>query len=223
MELTGSDRTIRVVLVEDHTTVRQAIAFVLDRTPGYEVVAELDSVAQAQLCPADFDVAIVDLSLKDENGTDVIKELRRINPQAMVMVLTASLDRSQLAQAVDAGASAVLHKSIPLEEITGAVRQLVAGDALMSMDEVIELLRLAGKEREKDHQKRRIIEQLSVREKQILQALANGLTDKEIAEQLRISIKTERRHMTSIFLKLGVDSRLQALLMAIRCGIVEVQ
>jgi DNA-binding NarL/FixJ family response regulator len=218
-----SDHPSRVALIEDHATVRQALAFVLEREPEFEVVAQAGSLAEARRFRANFDVAVVDLGLPDGHGTEAIRDLRKINPKSMVLVLTANPDRTEFARAVEAGASGVLHKSTPLEEVAGAVRRLVAGEALLSSDEVIEFLRLAGSVREKDYHARVAVQQLTRREKEILRALAEGLNDREIAEQLHISFETERSHMTNILAKLGVDSRLQALVFAARSGIVKIR
>jgi DNA-binding NarL/FixJ family response regulator len=92
------------------------------------------------------DVAIVDLGLPDGYGADFIKELREKNPQALV--LSASLDRAEVARAVEAGAAGVLHKSAGMEEVVDAVRRLRAGETLMSLEEVVELLGFAGSRRE---------------------------------------------------------------------------
>ena len=216
-------QTTRIVLIEDHAAVRQALAFVLEREPELEVVAQAGSLAEAHRLPAGFDVAIVDLGLPDGHGTEAIRELRLINPESAVLVLTANPHRAQWAQAVEAGASGVLHKSTPLEEIADAVRRLMAGEALLTSDEVIELLRLAGSQREKDYRMRMAIQQLTQREKETLQGLAEGLNDREIAKRLHISFETERSHMTNLLAKLGADSRLQALVLAARSGIVEIR
>jgi two-component system nitrate/nitrite response regulator NarL len=213
----------RIALIEDHAAVRQALAFVLEREPGLEVVAQAGTLAEARRFSADFDVAIVDLGLPDGHGTEAIRELRTINPKCAVLVLTANPHRTQFARAVEAGASGVLHKSTPLEEVAEAVRRLMAGEALLTSNEVIELLRLAASEREKDYHTRMAVQQLTRREKEILQGLAEGLNDREIAKQLHISFDTERSHMTNILAKLGADSRLQALVFAARSGIVEIR
>jgi len=213
----------RIALIEDHATVRQALAFVLEREPELEVVAQAGSLAEARRFSDDLDVAIVDLGLPDGHGTDAIRELHTINPKCAVLVLTANPHRTQFARAVEAGASGVLHKSTPLEEIAEAVRRLIAGEALLTSNEVIELLRLAGSEREKDYSTRMAILQLTQREKEILQSLAEGLNDRQIAERLHISFETERSHMTNILTKLGADSRLKALVYATRSGIVEIR
>ena len=222
MQQSREDQRNRLGLVEDHSAVRQALAFVLEREGGFEVVAQAGSVAEAREFPNEVDVAIIDLGLPDGDGIEVIKELHEKNPEIIALVLSATSDRTQLARAVEAGAAGLLHKATPLPEITQAVRRLLAGEALIAMDEVIEFLRLASREREKEYQEHLVMEQLTLREEEILQCLAEGLNDRQIAQQLHISIDTERNHMTSIFAKLGVKSRLQAILFAIRRGIVEI-
>jgi DNA-binding NarL/FixJ family response regulator len=125
-----------------------------------------------------------------------------------------------MARAVEAGAAGFLHKSAGMVEVMEAIRRLRAGETLLPVEEVVELLRFAGSRREHEHEARLAIAQLTPREKEVLQALAEGLDGKEIAEQLGISDKTERNHMASILAKLGVHSRLQALVFALRHNVV---
>jgi two-component system nitrate/nitrite response regulator NarL len=139
-----------------------------------------------------------------------------------VLILTASADREAHARAVEAGAAGVLHKSVRIADVVDAARRLAAREALLSPAEVIELLRLAGRRRERDYEAQRAIERLTPREREVLQALADGLSDKEIAERLHVGIGTVRNHIVSIFGKLGTHSRLQTLVLALRYGIVEI-
>jgi DNA-binding NarL/FixJ family response regulator len=110
-----------------------------------------------------------------------------------------------------------------MDEIAEAVQRLKEGEMLLSIEEVVELLRLAGSRREEEHEATRAIAGLTVREKEVLQALAEGLGSKGIAERLHISVETERNHMQRILAKLGVHSRLQALVFALRHGVAEIQ
>ncbi len=137
--------------------------------------------------------------------------------------MTASLDRAEHARAIEAGAAGVLHKSADVDEILDATRRLAAGETLISSDELVEMLRLAGQSREELREARASIKQLTRREKQVLEALAEGLTNREIAERLHMSVDTERTHMMNILSKLGVHSRLQALLFAARYGLIELR
>ena len=168
------------------------------------------------------DVALVDLGLPDGYGGELIQELRAHNLQAQALVLSAILDRAEMARAVQSGAAGVLHKSTGMDEVVEAVRRLRAGETLLPLEEVVELLRFAGSRREEEYEARQAIARLTPREREILQALAEGLESKEIAQRLHISVKTEANHMTSILNKLGLHSRLQALVFAVRHGVAEI-
>lgn len=211
---------IRVLLVDDHLSFREAMAIVFGLQPDFTVVAQAGSLAEARDVLADVDVAVVDLGLPDGSGLDLIGELRAASPQGAVLVLTASSDRAQFARAVEAGAAGVLHKSTPLHELVGAVRRLTAGEQLLSVPEVLELLRLAGHQRRQDRDAALALRALTPREREVLQLLTEGLNDKEIAQRLHVSPQTARTHMENILNKLGVNSRLQALVFALRHGVV---
>jgi DNA-binding NarL/FixJ family response regulator len=215
----------RLVLVEDHASFRQTLAFVFDQQPDFEVVAQAGSLAEARrvLRGREADLGVIDLTLPDGEGVELIENLREANPHFAALVLTASLDEVDHARAVEAGAAGVLHKSADVDEIMDATRRLAAGETLISSDELVEMLRLAGQSREEEREARESIEQLTRREIQVLEALGEGLTNREIAEQLHMSVDTERTHMMNILSKLGVHSRLQALLFAARYGIIELR
>jgi DNA-binding NarL/FixJ family response regulator len=215
----------RLLLVEDHASFRQTLALVFDGEPDFEVVAQAGTVAESRRVMEDreADLAVVDLSLPDGEGVELIEDLREANPHFAALVLTASLDRAEHARAVEAGAAGVLHKSADVDEILDAARRLAAGETLLSPQELVELLRLAGQSREEEREARVSIEQLTRREREVLLALSEGLSNKQIAEQLHMSVDTERTHMMNILNKLGVHSRLQALLFAARHGLVELR
>ena len=225
-ETPESEEETRILLVEDHTSYRDAATSVFEREPGFEVVGQAGSLTQARKIlkggSLAVDVAIVDLGLPDGYGGELIKELREINPQAQALVLSASLDKSEVAGAIEAGAAGVLHKSVGMEEVVQAVRRLKAGETLLPPEEVVELLRFAIYHREQEQEAHQAIAQLTPREKEVLQALAEGLESKQIAERLHISVLTERNHVMSILTKLGVHSRLQAVVFALRFDIVKI-
>jgi DNA-binding NarL/FixJ family response regulator len=215
----------RILLVEDHASFRQTLAFVFDQQPDFEVVAQAGTLAEMRRAMGGFeaDLGVIDLSLPDGEGTELIEELRNANPLFAALVLTASLDRTEHARAVEAGAAGVMHKSADVDEILDATRRLGEGETLLSQDELVALLRLAGQNREEVLEARASIEQITPREREVLQMLAQGLSNKEIAATLHMSVDTERTHMMNILNKLGVHSRLQALLFAARHGIVEIR
>jgi DNA-binding NarL/FixJ family response regulator len=220
------DGPIRVLLVEDHASFRQALAFMLEREPGFEVAEQVGSLGEARELNGEVlenvDVAIVDLALPDGDGLELIEEFSS-RPRMTTLVLSASLEPGRFARAVEAGASGVLHKSTPIKDIVEAVRKLRAGEALLSPTEVVEMLRLVGRERQEEHTARQAVERLTPREKEVLQALAEGLESREIADKLNVTVETERTHMVNILHKLGVHSRLQALVFAARYGVVQIR
>ena len=213
------------MLVEDHASFRQTLAFVFDQESEFEVVAQAGSLAEARqvMDGLEVDLGVMDLSLPDGEGIELIKDLREANPHFAALVLTASLDQAEHARAVESGAAGILHKSAGVDEIMEATRRLGEGETLLSQEELIALLRLAGQSREEEREARASIEQITPREKEVLQALGEGLSNKEIAARLHVSVDTERTHMMNILNKLGVHSRLQALLFAARHGLIEIR
>ena len=222
----SKDSPIRVLLVEDHASFRQALAFMLEREPGFEVAGQVGSLAEARQLNGEVlenvEVAIVDLALPDGDGLELIEDFSS-EQRMTTLVLSASLEPGRFARAVEAGASGVLHKSTPIKDIVEAVQMLRAGEALLSPAEVVEMLRLVGRERQEELAARQAVERLTPREKEVLQALAEGLESKEIAEKLNVTVETERTHMVNILHKLGVHSRLQALVFAARYGVVRIR
>ena len=219
-----NQRTMRILLVEDHASFRQALALVFDREDEFEVVAQAGSVAEAReaIAANPVDAAVVDLALPDGSGANFIREIADGKMNVSTLVLSASLDPSQFAEAVEAGASGVLHKSAGLYDIVDAVRRIRAGEVLLSPTQVIEMLRVVSRKRQEEQEARRSIEKLTRREREVLQALSEGLDSKQIAAKLHITFETERTHMVNILNKLGLHSRLQALVFALRYGIVEI-
>jgi DNA-binding NarL/FixJ family response regulator len=190
--------------------------------PDIEVVGQAGTLAEARTMLNKVDVAIVDLDLGDGNGLDLVPQLRRESPRSHLLVLTASESRLETARAISLGAGGVLHKSIGLDEIVDAVRQVAAGQILFSAEEMVELIRLAGETREQRREAELAIARLTPRERDVLGALARGSSDREIAEQLNVSHETVRTHMVNVLDKLGATSRLQALVFAVRHGLVRI-
>jgi DNA-binding NarL/FixJ family response regulator len=215
---------IRVLLLDYHTSFRELLALRLAQEPDLAVVVEVGSLAEGRQAvgQVEVDVALVDLDLPDGSGVELIRDLRQMNPQAQAVLLTASGDRHLHAEAIAAGASGVLNKTVGSAEIIGAIRRLVAGDALLSPREAVELFRLADQRRESERSAHRLVAHLTPRERDLLRLLAEGLPDAAIAERLAISPKTVRNQMVGLLAKLQVDSRLQALVVAARHGIVTI-
>lgn len=213
---------VRILLVDDHASFRQGVAAALEREPGFVVAGQAGTLAEARRQLSGVDVGVFDLDLPDGDGGDLIRELRAASPRAAALVLSASLDRAATARAVEQGAAAVLHKTAGMKEIADAIRRLKRGERLMPLEEVVELLRFASARKDEEREAQQAIAQLTDREREVLSLLAEGLNAEEIAARLHISAKTERNHVARILAKLGVHSRLQALVFAARHGLVEV-
>ena len=215
---------IRLMLVDDHASFRDPLAFMLALEPDLAVVAQAGSVSDARAAldaGLQLDVAVVDLDLPDGFGAQLVSHLRRERPRAPALVLSAHSQPGRLAAAIDAGAAGVLHKSARLPEIVGAIRDLHAGERLLSPREISQAARLAGRAREEDREALRLIGKLTPRELDVLRALAEGLSDREISEKLYVGVGTVRTHLTNVLAKLEVRSRLQALVFAMRHGLVD--
>jgi DNA-binding NarL/FixJ family response regulator len=211
----------RVLLVDDHTAIREALALAFAGDDEFVVTGQAGSLAEARRLLGDVDIAIIDIELPDGDGGELIAELRDANPDAQALVLSAHVDRAAMAKVVESGAAGVLSKATHLHEVVAAVRRLHAGETLIGLQEVVDLLRFAGTERERELSDHRRIARLTPREREILQLLADGLDSRRVAARLYISPRTQRNHMANILTKLGLHSQLQAVLFALRHGVVE--
>jgi DNA-binding NarL/FixJ family response regulator len=212
------------MLVDDHAAFRLPLALVLERERDIIVAAEAGSLAEARAAlPAltgMIDVALVDLLLPDGNGVELVAELRARNPDGQVIVLTADPNKTHHARAIEEGAVAVIGKTLAPDAIANSIRRVHAGEAIQPVQEIVDLLRYAVAERERTQHANAALAQLTDRERAVLIALADGLDNKAIAERLFISPETARTHVAKIIAKLGVESRLQAGIFAVRHGVV---
>lgn len=209
---------IRILIVDDHTSFRESLAFMLDLVEDLCIAAQASSLESAReaIKTTPVDLALLDLDLAGERGLDLIHELRLLHPGAITVVLTANTGARSRAMAVAAGAVGVLHKSTSIQEIVTTLRRAVAGEPLISAREAAELMREGSLQQQIEVDGHEALQQLSQREQDVLRALASGLDNQGIAERLFISPETVRSHIGRIYRKLGVDSRLQAVLFAVR-------
>ena len=220
---------VHVMLVDDHASFLEPLAFMFEREPDFAVVGEAGSLAEARGVleglagsGGTVDVAVVDMNLPDGEGAELGRALRAIGPDCAVLILSGMADPERLARAVEAGASGLMHKSIRLKEVIDAARRLAAGEHLLSPGEIADLLRLAHERRREDREAKSLLDSLTRREKEVLQALAEGLNDPEIAAKLYVSPGTVRTHIANILAKLRASSRLQAVVFAASHGAVEI-
>lgn len=219
---TEQTSTINILLVEDHAVFRQALALAFGLEQNLKVIFEAGSVAEAGDHLSEVDVAVVDLDLPDGNGATLVSKLHEENRKAEALVLTATRERLSIARAIEAGAAGVLHKSTPLGEIVTAVQRVAAGESLISRRELIEYIQEYRQHQEAEQETEQKIARLTKRERDVLIALGDGLSDKEIAERLYVSKETVHTHMVNMLGKLGVQSRMQALIFAVKSGLVTI-
>ena len=209
--------TIGVLIVDDHRMFAESLARLLSDEPGIEVLGVAATGAHAielvsTLHPR---VVLMDYQLPDRDGVLLTAEVRRTNPEVMVVMLTGSTDDRVLLAAIDAGCSGFLTKDRAAAEVADAVRAAAVGEALISPALLARLLPKLNRTH------RSIGEDLSDREREILSFLARGWSNKVIAAELFLSVNTIRNHVQSILGKLGAHSKLEAVATAVREGIID--
>ena len=215
-----SDKRYRIIIADDHLVVREAIRVMLEMEPEFEVVGEASDGKRAleladQLQP---DLVLMDIRMEGMDGVEATRLLRQSQPKLGVLILTGFGDDEVLLNAVEAGAQGFLLKDASADEVKSAILRVVQGESHMTPSLLRKLLdELAQREQrpEPAHS------ELTPREREVLLALSRGLSNEEIAKELVISEKTVKTHLGSIFGKLQVDGRAQAMLYAIREGLVE--
>jgi len=216
----------RVLLVDDHPSILRVFAFALEREPDMTVVGQARTLQEARAIIAErppVDVALLDLELPDGSGLDLIHEFCTASPGCHVVIFSGNVDDRTRAYAVEAGASAVLAKTMDIPDVIGVVRRLRQGEPAISPAEAMALVRQATRLRERERAARAALANVTPREHEVLRALAEGLSDKEMAARLGVSQRTAQSHVANLLGKLGVDSRMQALLLAARLGVVQIR
>lgn len=212
--MTEKDR-LRVTLVDDHEVVRQGLRTLLEAEPDIEVVGEAGTAEEAvrRVGFDSPDVVVLDVRLPDGSGVEVCREIRDRFPDVRVLMLTSYADDEALTRSVIAGASGYVLKRIASEELVDAVRQVAAGESLLdpAMTERV-FRRMRGEEEEEDP----LLARLSPQERKILDLIAEGLTNREIAEQLYLAEKTVKNYVSNLLTKLSMSRRSEAAAYAAR-------
>jgi DNA-binding NarL/FixJ family response regulator len=200
--------TIKVFLVDDHEVVRRGVATLLESEGDIEVVGEAGSAEQAiaRIPAANPHVAVLDVRLPDGDGVAVCREIRSQMPQVACLMLTSFSDEEALFDAVMAGAAGYVLKQIHGSDLVGAVRTVASGGSLLDPRSTAQMLqRLRDKAARKDP-----LAALSDQERQILELIGEGLTNRQIGEQMFLAEKTVKNYVSNLFAKLGMSRRTQA-------------
>ncbi len=209
---------IRIALVDDHQLIRDGLRRACDAAEDLEVVAEAGTVAEARdaIASARPDVVVLDVRMPDGTGIELATELRQADPTLGIVVLTMDPSEEMLLAALKAGASALVGKDTPRTEVIDAARRAHRSPLTFTARDLDEVLR----------QQRRDptpVPQLSAREKEIMALVAEGLAAGAIARQLFISESTIKTHLSRIYSKLGAANRAQAVMRAVKWGLLPSQ
>jgi len=209
---------IKVLITDDHPVVREGLSAMLNKEPDIQVVGEAENGTEAidkakELQP---DVVLMDLRMPEVDGVEAMRQIRAANPGIKFIVLTTYDNDEYIFKGIEAGARAYLLKDAPREELFKAIRAVYKGESLIEpavagkvLDRFAELSRQA-----------QVVDALSEREVEVLKLMAKGAANKEIAAGLCISESTVKTHIQTIFQKLGVGDRTEAVTEAIKKGII---
>lgn len=213
--------TIRLMLADDHRMLREGLSRSMSEH-GFDVVGEArDGVEAVNMAYAlTPDVVLMDVSMPEMDGVEACRQVRLAVPGTKVVMLTMHADQDVLANAIRAGACGYLVKDCSTEEIAGAVRMASNGDTALSPQLAASML---DEVRKLDMAPTREDRVVTKREEEVLQLIADGCSTSEVAEQMYISQKTVKNHLASIYQKLDARDRTQAVLQAVRMGIVSLE
>ena len=211
--------TIRILIADDHAFVREGTRRILEQEPDLEVVAEAGDGDEAVKLACDLkpDVALVDVAMPRLDGVEATRRIKAQCPAVAVLVLSAYDDDQFIFGLLEAGAAGYLLKSVRGQEIVDAIRAVHAGESVLHPSVARKVLNrfagVSGKPRE-----RKSLDLLTEREMEVLKMVTKGLSNKDIAEGLCLSVRTVQGHLANIFNKLRVSSRTEAVVHALKEG-----
>lgn len=210
--------SVRLLLADDHTMLRQSLRRTME-DEGLEVVGEAGDGDEAARLAEELkpDVVLMDVSMPVLDGVEATRLITEHTPGVAVVMLTMHADADVVARAIKAGAVGYLVKDCTTEELVRTIRQAASGETALSPDLAASMLEQAQAEQAATESV------LSPREEEVLQRIAEGASTTEVAEQLYISVKTVKNHLASIYEKLDARDRTQAVLQAVRMGIVRLR
>ena len=213
-------KPVTILVVDDHTVVRQGVRALLDSHPDLQVIGEAESAEEAlplvqELVP---DVVLLDLVLPGMNGVEATREIKRISPRTQIVVLTSSAEDEHIFPALRAGALSYLLKDIRPRELAESARKAARGESVLHSRIAA---RMIQEVRETTRKVPPAFAELTPRELEVLQLLADGQTNANIAERLVLSEKTVRGYVSNILSKLHLEDRTKAAVFAWQQGLME--
>ena len=215
---------VRIVIAEDHTILREGLRMLLSANPNFEIVAEAEDGREAIRCVQKFkpNLVLTDLSMPRMNGMEAIKEIRRESPETKILVLTVHRAEEYILATFRAGADGYILKDSTHTELLMAVKKVLSGRHYIS-PEISEKVIEGYLEGKKTLKPRTSWETLTQREREILKLIAEGYKNKEIAEDLCISVKTVEKHRANLMEKLDLHSVQALTTFAIEKGLVSTE
>ena len=214
--------TIRVAVVDDQRLFTRGLSGLVGMLAGVEVVGvAYDGEEAIALCRQEEpDVVLMDISMPKMDGISATREIRSLLPQSAVIILTAHEEDERVFEGIKAGAQGYLLKDAELEDLSRAIRTVYAGDTIIAPELAQKMLSTFQSGGPKGS---RLVPPLTERELGVIRALAQGMSDRQIAHSLGISEKTVRNHTSNIYRKLHIFDRTQAVIYAIREGVIDVE
>jgi two-component system response regulator DevR len=206
--MTDPQRRLTIFLLDDHEVVRRGMAELLQAVPGFEIVGEAGTAEQAlaRIYAVRPDVAVLDARLPDGSGIDVCRQVRAQMPTTRCLILTSYDDDDAVLTAVLAGASGYLLKEVRGSAIIDAVRQVALGHSLISPEIIAQVMDRLRNGSPTDSR----VASLTDREREVLDLIADGMTNRQIAETLFLAEKTVKNYVSSLLTKLAMQRRTQA-------------
>jgi DNA-binding NarL/FixJ family response regulator len=223
-ELTEETGNISILLAEDHPLMRKAIRITLEDAPDITVVGEAkngeEAIAMAdQLLP---DLIIMDINMPSLNGLEATREIKTRHSNIAILVLTVYDDNEHVLGMLEAGAAGYLTKSVSDQDLLNAIRATISGEAVIANSVFNQVLRYSLKRTTKPAITAQD-DRLSAQDLEILKLAASGLSNRNIASKLNLSPFTVKNYMVEIFSKLQVSSRTEAVIAALRAGLIKLQ
>ncbi len=223
---TDARGSITLLICDDHKILTDALAMVVERDDGLRMIASPVHIPEEaiELCRTQRpDVVLMDIVFKGHmTGIQATRKIKEVSPATKVVIMTAHDDDRLLVEAVEAGASGFLGKEEAADEVLSAAKAAADGEVLIDPATLTRLLHQVSKEREARRDAQALLNDLTDREREILQLLAEGMRNEEIAQKLFISPQTVQTHVRNLLAKLGVHSKLEAVAFAVKNGSITV-